>query len=708
MREQQPNERVDQGRGVGTPMGTGPPAPGGAESHPVRATSRRLADRRQASFIERTSDCFLALDAEWRVTAANRAAADLSAVNVRDLLGRDFWALWPGAAGSDVERRLREVLASGEPAHLEFHFEERDVWHSIRAYPDEEGGVAIFYRDVTIEKRLAAERERLLADAERAREAAESRAALLWEREEQLAAVFNQAAVGIVQADLDGRFILTNQRCCELLGYTRDDLLARSIEEVTHPDDIPRTRECLAELHAGAASVVLETRYLRADGSPIWLQSTVTLVRNREGEATGILAVTADLTPQRVAEVERRGNELRLRLALEAGELGTWELDLDSGAAVCSRAFARIFGHTTLDSLWSYDRVVGQVLAADKDRIDADFRHAVAEGGPWAMECRIRRAADGQIRWIWSRAEPFADATGRVTHFLGVVRDITVERESLEGRERQLARERTSRAQAEEARAASDAARGVAEAASRSKGEFLAIMSHELRTPLTSIAGYTELLEMGLRGPVTPQQREDLHRIHQSEQHLLRLIDEVLDYARIEAGRIQFHPSDVRVAGAVASVEPLIAPQIRAKGLQFSTIACDPRVFVRADPEKLQQILLNLLSNAVKFTETGGEEGRRIEIECTENGDHALVRVVDWGIGIPADKLESIFLPFVQVDTRLTRVHRGTGLGLAISRDLARGMGGELWAESTLGRGSTFTLSLPLAPAAEREAPEGG
>jgi signal transduction histidine kinase len=289
------------------------------------------------------------------------------------------------------------------------------------------------------------------------------------------------------------------------------------------------------------------------------------------------------------------------------------------------------------------------------------------------------------------------------------VRYITVERESLEGRERQLARERASRAKAEVARAESDAARGIAEAASRSKGEFLAIMSHELRTPLTSIAGYTELLEMGLRGPVTPQQREDLHRIHQSEQHLLRLIDEVLDYARIETGRMQFHPSDVRVAGAVASAEPLIAPQMQAKGLQFSTIACDPRVFVRADPERLQQILLNLLSNAVKFTEAGEGEPGRIEVECTEAGERALVKVTDTGVGIPADKLESIFEPFVQVDTRLTRVHRGTGLGLAISRDLARGMGGELWAESVLGRGSTFTLSLPLAHGpAEREGSDEG
>ena len=701
MREQ-PERHEDAGQRSPPSRGPGPTAPDAAGSPPLRAYSRRLADRRQAAFIERISDCFVSLDADWQVTAANRAAASLFGRSIEDLMGRDLWSLWPESAGSDIERRLRNMLAGGTPEIFEHHFPKSDVWLSIRAYPDETGGLAIFYRDITAEKRLTAERVRLLAEARRARRAAESRATLLWEREEQLAAIFNQAAVGIVQADLEGHFILTNQRYCDLLGYSRDELLARGIDEVTHPDDLPRTRAAIRGLLAGGPTELLEKRYLRADGSPIWLQSTVTLVRNREGVPTSILAVTADLTPQRVAEVERRSNEVRLRLALEAGELGTWELDLHTNAVECSRVFSRIFGYASLEPTWTYDRMLGHVLTADRERVDSGFRNAIADGVAWAVECRIRRA-DGQIRWVWSRAEPFADASGRVTHFLGVVRDITVERESLDTRERQLARERASRAEAEEARAESDAARGVAETASRLKGEFLAVMSHELRTPLTSIAGYTELLEMGLRGPVTPEQREDLRRIHESERHLRRLIDEVLDYARIETGRVQFEIDDVRLADTVAIAESLIAPQVRAKGLQLSLIPCDLALVARADSEKLQQILLNLLSNAVKFTDERNGEPGRIEVRCTEGGDRVLVHVADTGTGIPADKLEVIFEPFVQVDARLTRVHQGTGLGLAISRDLARGMGGELWAESTMGEGSVFILSLPAAhPSAPR------
>jgi PAS domain S-box-containing protein len=243
-------------------------------------------------------------------------------------------------------------------------------------------------------------------------------------------------------------------------------------------------------------------------------------------------------------------------------------------------------------------------------------------------------------------------------------------------------------------------ARAEAEAANRAKSEFLAVMSHELRTPLNAIGGYAELLEMGLRGPVTPQQREDLARIQRSQQHLLGLINEVLNYARLETGSVRYDMADVPVAGVVAAVESLVQPQVRLKGLALEPTVCAPTLVVRGDAEKLRQILLNLLSNAVKFTDPGG----RIRVECdapdaasAPGAPGAMVRIAvhDTGIGIAADQLEAIFEPFVQVGRALNSPGEGTGLGLAISRDLARGMGGDLTACSTPGVGSTFTLALP-------------
>jgi signal transduction histidine kinase len=250
-----------------------------------------------------------------------------------------------------------------------------------------------------------------------------------------------------------------------------------------------------------------------------------------------------------------------------------------------------------------------------------------------------------------------------------------------------------ARREAERARDEAEAARAEAEGANRAKSEFLAVMSHELRTPLNAIGGYAELLEMGIRGPVTAVQVEDLRRIQKSQRHLLGLINEVLNYARLETGTVEFNVTDVAVREAFSIAELLVAPQAGEKGLTLVFRAVPPTLTVRADPEKLRQILVNLASNAVKFTDPGGT----VEISCAAVEGHVRIQVRDSGIGIPADRLHAIFDPFVQVRSDLTRPQGGTGLGLAISRDLASGMGGELTVESTLGAGSTFTLTLPAA-----------
>jgi signal transduction histidine kinase len=236
----------------------------------------------------------------------------------------------------------------------------------------------------------------------------------------------------------------------------------------------------------------------------------------------------------------------------------------------------------------------------------------------------------------------------------------------------------------------------AADEANRAKSSFLAMMSHELRTPLNAISGYLQILELGIAGPITDAQRDILHRLDQSGRHLLSLINDVLDLSRIEAGRIEYDIRDVVLADAVAGVTPLVEPQLAAKGIRFH-IDVSAALKVRADVEKLRQIVVNLLGNAVKFTPDNGT----VELGATTSPDNATVNVYvrDSGIGIPRDQHEAIFQPFVQVDSLRTRTAQGSGLGLAISRDLARGMSGDLLVESELGKGSTFTLSLPAVGA---------
>ena len=218
-------------------------------------------------------------------------------------------------------------------------------------------------------------------------------------------------------------------------------------------------------------------------------------------------------------------------------------------------------------------------------------------------------------------------------------------------------------------------------------------MSHELRTPLNAVSGYVDLLEMGVRGPVTDLQREDLRRIRRASQHLLSLINDILNYARLEAGRVELHPSEITLVEALSEMEALIAPQLRAKGVAYEYRPCARSVRVLADREKLDQILLNLVGNAVKFTDRDGS----ITLSCETEGAIARVIVEDTGRGIPRGKLESIFDPFVQVDRHLTpERQQGVGLGLAISRDLARAMHGDISVQSDAGQGATFVLTLPL------------
>jgi signal transduction histidine kinase len=238
-----------------------------------------------------------------------------------------------------------------------------------------------------------------------------------------------------------------------------------------------------------------------------------------------------------------------------------------------------------------------------------------------------------------------------------------------------------------------DSLKLAAELANKSKSEFLGGMSHELRTPLNAIGGFAELLEMGIGGPVTDEQRVSLARIKANQQHLLGLITEILNFVRIESGRMEYRYGPVPLGTALTDVAAMLDAVIAAKGMKLVGPGESADAIAWADPERVRQVLVNLVTNAVKYAGVG-----TITLSCETHDDGVFAHVTDSGPGIPEEKLESIFEPFVQLTAGLSDRRGGVGLGLAISRDLARGMDGDLTVHSIVGKGSRFTLELPRMP----------
>ena len=286
---------------------------------------------------------------------------------------------------------------------------------------------------------------------------------------------------------------------------------------------------------------------------------------------------------------------------------------------------------------------------------------------------RVRK--DGTRFWASVVISALRDEDGNLLGYAKVTRDLTERKES-------------------EDRAIEDAKKvAVAEASNRSKTDFLTAMSHELRTPLNAIGGYAELLEVGVGGNLSPQQLEYVKRVRTSQQHLLAIINDLLNYSRIEAGQLEYIKETVDLHEVVERVLAMVTPQARMKDITLKHGPCHDEVAVTGDQLKIEQVVLNLLSNAVKFTPNGG----RVEATCEQSGTIGLVTVSDNGPGIPVRQHAAIFEPFVQLGRTLSSQQEGSGLGLSISRDLARAMDGDITVESKPGKGSTFTLTLPTA-----------
>jgi PAS domain S-box-containing protein len=508
--------------------------------------------------------------------------------------------------------------------------------------------------------------------------------------------------------DAKGHILTWNPGAERLKGYKAHEIIGKHFS-VFYPDDALASGKPAWELEVATAEGRVEDEgwRLRKDGSRFWASVVITALRSDQGELLGFAKVTRDLTDRRRAEEELRESEERFRLLVQGvRDYAIFMLDPSGHIATWNEGAQRLKGYTEREIIGShFSRFYPESDVKDgKPERELDF---ALRNGQYSEEgWRIRK--DGTRFWASVVITPVRNASGHLAGYAKVTRDLT-ERIAAQERAltdaRRIAAEEAARvaletradelaalsAQLKRQAAELETRRREAESANRAKGEFLAAMSHELRTPLNAIGGYAELLELGIHGPVTEEQRVALSRIQRSQQHLLGIINDILNFSRIEAGQVAYDVQDFDVQSIVLSVTPMVTPQARAKSIELNVGECAEHIVARADETKVEQVLLNLLSNAVKFTPEGGT----IDVLCSQTDGEVSIAVRDTGIGIDEDQLEAVFAPFMQVGRGLATPKEGTGLGLAISRDLARAMGGELNVRSTPGAGSTFTLTLP-------------
>jgi PAS domain S-box-containing protein len=477
----------------------------------------------------------------------------------------------------------------------------------------------------------------------------------------------------IFALDPDGYILSWNAGAHRIKGYTAAEVIGKHFS-IFYPREKIEEGFPQFELKEAARVGRFEDEgwRIRKDGTRFWANVVITALRDAAGHLVGYGKVTRDLTERRLAEETLRESEERFRLMVQSvRDYAIFMLDATGHITTWNAGAERIKGYTSDEIIGKHFSVFYTTEDLESGKPARELEIATRTGVYEEEGWRLRK--DGTRFWANVVITALRKPDGSLAGFAKVTRDLT---------ERRAAQER-----------AIDAARkaAISEEANRTKSQFLASMSHELRTPLNAIGGYAELLAMGVRGPVTNAQLEDLQRIKRSQEHLLGIINDILNFSRIEAGQTTYDLAMVHLSDVLEAVGDMMEPQAAAKGLELEVHECPTDVVAWADKAKVEQILINLLSNAVKFTERG-----KVSLDCDWHDSQTIsIDVSDTGVGIPANELERIFEPFVQVGRSLTQTQEGTGLGLAISRDLARGMGGDIVVTSEDQKGSRFTLKLP-------------
>jgi PAS domain S-box-containing protein len=601
----------------------------------------RRSEQRFRALIENSSDAITLTRADGTVVYASPATSRLLGYSPDEYAAQNP----PDLLHPDDTERIAELLARliqqpGISISAEFRLRHKDgSWRwmegtgtNLLADPSVQAIVGN-YRDVTVHKQAETLQSRLAAIVESADDA-----------------IYGSTLTGIITS--------WNAGAARMYGYGPEEIVGRSATLLVPPDKRDEVPRILQQLQRGESLTHLETVRVRKDGTRIEISLSVSPIRNALGDVIGGSIIARDITERKKAERVLRESEERYRSLFNGVPVGLYRATPSGEILEANDAMIRMLGCP--------DRKTFLARGAANLYVDPQARvrwieSLSREGTVSGFESQLRRY-DGTTMWARSSARAVHDGAGRVAYFEGAVEDIT-------GSKR--AEEAVQRA-------------GEADRANRAKNEFLSRMSHELRTPLNAILGFAQLLELD---HLTPEQAESVGHILKGGQHLLELINEVLDIARIESGRMALSLEPVLVHELIQESLQLAGPLAAEAHVRLSVDGSGlPDKFINADRQRVKQVLLNLLSNAVKYNRKGGT----VTLSCEDvPGNRLRIKVADTGSGISEDGMKRLFTPFDRLGAERTHV-QGTGLGLALSKNLVEAMGGTLGAESTVGKGSTF------------------
>ena len=619
----------------------------------VETIASKEAKAFMAAVVESTQDAIIAVSLDKVIVAWNKGAEAIYGYTAEEILGKPASVLFPPERQESYELLSVRILKGETVSNFEGiryrkngeRFHSASTYSPIRNSSGEVIGASAIVRDIT--------------------EAKTTQAALR-EAEKRYHDLVDNIPDVVWMADAQHRVPFITDNVEKMLGISSNEFYERGTNawfECVHPDDVARARLAFCALFTQGKSFDVAVRLQRADGQWICAQFRAVAVHEKDGVkyASGLLS---DITEQFHAEEALRQSEQRYRLLFERNLAGVFRCSHDGTVVDCNDAAARILGFES--GLELIGRAASQVMVdPDQQRPAAQI---IAEQGTAHQERRLRRK-DGSIAWVIAHTSVQHGTHG--LEFEGTFIDIT-----------------TRKMAEEEMRKAKEAA----EAASRAKSEFLANMSHEIRTPMNGIIGMTEL---ALDTPLSEEQRDFLSTIKNSADSLLNIINDILDFSKVEARKLAIDQLPFSLRDTVRAVIKDLSLRASEKKLSLLChFAPEVPGAVIGDPGRLRQILMNLAGNAIKFTNRGGI--KVLVRRSAENPDLLHFTVSDTGIGIAPEKQKSIFEAFVQADSSATRHYGGTGLGLTIASQLVTLMGGRIWLESEVGKGSTFHFTAQL------------